>query len=643
MMRSLARRIGQVCLIALVLSTSALFAQEEITAVGSGIAAPIIEAAAEDSGANVTVNVTGTDRGLTTFCQGEADIALATRPLSSDEEFNCTSTGVAFLELLAGYNAIALISSPEAQFNQCLTSDELRTLLAPSAQGQVNDWSQVNAQNPSGAVTLFVPSDTSPTYAALDALVEGVGVRGDVQVSASDEETITAVTSDPDALGVVSVASAAAAGDSVRTLQLDTGTAGCASPSLESIEEREYGGADRLFIYVNSASLDKAGMADLLNAALSESTRDSVEAANLVAPSTETYATSQRILAESQVGRSFTRDLDAFTIPPNLIGTLNLGGSPVLNDLMQNVTSSFTTNQPGVTINQSFLGEPEGSRRLCNGELDLVVAYSDLTAEQSDNCVANNVETVPVELGSLAAVLVANAESDYLTCLTSEQIATIWSAASADTVTTWNQVSSEFPETALTLFAPNTGSVYTDLLMYGATGTAQPARADVEMDDDPAYRAAAVANVEGALTYMSWAEYQTVAQSGQENITLVSVDGGSGCVEPSEETITDGSYPLVRPVRLLVNRMALARPEVQSILWFLLSDENYTFINDVGLVGLSLADLAELRFTLQDTFEQVQAEAAQITPESTAEAEATGEATAPATDEATPEATEAAG
>lgn len=638
-MQSLLRRIGQICLIALVLNTTALFAQEEITAVGSGIVAPIVEAAAEASEAAVTVNVSGTDRGLTAFCQGEADLALATRPLSTDEEFNCTIAGVEYLELLAGYNAIALISSADAAYNQCLTSDGLRTLLAPSAQGQVNDWSQVSATNPSSPLSLYIPAETSPIYAALDALVDGVGIRSDVQTTASDDDTISAVSSDPNALGVVSYASAAAAGDSVRALQINAGNVGCFSPSLETIEGREYTGADRLFVYVNSASLSKPGLSDLLNAIFSEDAQSTIEALNLAAPSADTTAANQQIITENRLGRSFSRDMDAFTIPANLIGALSVGGSPILNDLLQNVTATFTAQQPGVTLDQSYRGEPEGIRRLCSGELDIAVAYSDLTAEQTESCAANNVTTLPVELGSQVVVLVANAQSDFLTCLTSEQVAAAWSASSADTVTTWNQVSDEFPETPVTLFAPDAGSSTTDLLMFAATGAATPARIDVNLDNDVIYRAAATANVEGGLTYMSWAEYQTVAQSGQEGITLVAIDGGNGCVEPSAETFAAGEYPLVRRAHLLVNRASLARPEVQSLLWFVVSDENYAFISSAGLVGVSFADLEDVRFELQDAFEQAQAEAAQIAAESTPEAtdEPTGDA-----DEATLEATEAA-
>src|SRR5690606_7947542 len=161
---------------------------------------------------------------------------------------------------------------------------------------------------------------------------------------------------------------------------------------------------------------------------------------------------------------------------------------------------------------------------------------------------------------------------------------------------------------------------------------------DIQLDDDPVYRAAATANVEGALTYMNWKEYQALLASEQENVVPVAVDAGDGCVEPTQENIDNGTYPLAQPVRLILNRLALARTEVQALLWFMLSDEIYSMITNAGLVGIEFGDLPDLRFELQQTFTEVQNEAAAITPESTEEV--TPEATEAV--DATPEATEVA-
>jgi hypothetical protein len=87
-------------------------------------------------------------------------------------------------------------------------------------------------------------------------------------------------------------------------------------------------------------------------------------------------------------------------------------------------------------------------------------------------------------------------------------------------------------------------------------------------------------------------------------------------VSPSGD-IADGSYPLSRPAQLVINQSALARIEVMSFIWYLMTDENYVSLEDAGFIGLSFADLANARSNLQTAFNE--ASAAALAPEATAE------------------------
>jgi hypothetical protein len=155
------------------------------------------------------------------------------------------------------------------------------------------------------------------------------------------------------------------------------------------------------------------------------------------------------------------------------------------------------------------------------------------------------------------------------------------------------------------------------------------------------YRAAAVANVEGALTYMSWNEYQQVLENNQERIQLVGVDAGSGCVTPSIETINDGSYVLTNDLNIVVSQTGLQNNLVQSLLWFIFSDANYSLIEGAGIVGVSFGELPAVRDALQTAFNEAAAvpEATGTEePGATAEAVATGEVIATEDASATTEA-----
>ena len=70
------------------------------------------------------------------------------------------------------------------------------------------------------------------------------------------------------------------------------------------------------------------------------------------------------------------------------------------------------------------------------------------------------------------------------------------------------------------------------------------------------------------LGYFGLAYYENNA----DQLKLVAVDSGSGCVSPSAETVADGSYaPLSRPLFVYLNAESLGRPEVQEFARFYLA------------------------------------------------------------------------
>ncbi len=57
------------------------------------------------------------------------------------------------------------------------------------------------------------------------------------------------------------------------------------------------------------------------------------------------------------------------------------------------------------------------------------------------------------------------------------------------------------------------------------------------------------------------------AQENADELNVVEVDGGDGCVTPSTETVQSGDYkPLGRPLFIYPASTALGRPEVKAYL-----------------------------------------------------------------------------
>jgi phosphate transport system substrate-binding protein len=632
-MRFFARCGGVLILFALIINPSLAQDNSGIRVVGSGIVQPLLQALADTQGAGTSLNltVTGTISGFSQFCAGEADITTATRAITSEESTNCNTNNQTYFELLIGHDIAAFVANPNADFAQCLTRAQLNTIFAPSAAGQTTNWQQVFPEVPDTTLTVLLPPENTSTYAILDQVVEGDGLRADASVISDSEERLATVSETPGAIGVARLNDALSSEHPLTILDLNAAAVGgCQSPTPENVEDDLYPAANELLLYVNTNSLSKPVVVDLLNYITSDESAQVVTEQGFIEPTSSAYQKNRDTLQAAVSGEPIAQPEGEYTVPIGVAGTVNVGGSANGYSFIKAASDSFTATNSSITINTKIQGEPAGFRRLCNGEIDIATAYRDLTSEEAGNCTANNITTIPIKLGSQSVVLVAHGTNEYLSCLTTDQIATIWRAESAGTVEKWNQVSSDFPETPLMLFAPENGSTDTDLLLIQASGSELISRADTaESNSNPLYRAAATANVDGALTYMNWQDYQRVLGNNQTNIQLVAVDSGSGCVTPSENTIRDGSYSLTRSGQLIINKASLAKPEVQAFTWYLMSNENFPNLEAKGFIGVRFGELADIRANLQQIFSEAELEliqrAAEVTPEATVEA--TAEAT----------------
>ena len=69
-------------------------------------------------------------------------------------------------------------------------------------------------------------------------------------------------------------------------------------------------------------------------------------------------------------------------------------------------------------------------------------------------------------------------------------------------------------------------------------------------------------SAEGGLGYFGY----TYFEENQDTLTDFAVDG----VKPTAETITDGTYPLSRPLFIYVKKTSLAKPEVKAFVEYYL-------------------------------------------------------------------------
>jgi len=592
----------------LLLTSSPAFAQgaDSIRAVGSGIVNSLVETVAE-AGApgSLDFETIGTVAGIDSFCNGEFDIATAIRPMTGTEGAICGANDVAYSEFLVGHYIVAILSHADAPLD-CLTAGQVDAALKPTASNLVTNWSFYDAELTDRALTLFAPPEDRIEQLILDSLVAGDGLRVDVETYADPAAAIAGISGAPGSLGFVPWSEQLADNASVTLLQFGGGdNEPCVSPSVANVESGQYGASLSLHLIVNRARLDhNETLTEFLRFITDESNASLIAAAGAHPPSEAAYAQNQSLLSAEDGAFG---DASLFDIPAALSGSLQIVGAASAFDVLDRVADSLTRDHADLEIVLDLVGRGMGLDRLCAGEADIAVMDADTSAAELDACASNSILTTPFELGRQATILLGNAADDYAACLTAEQIATIWRAESAGVVDDWSTVDPSFPAEKLTLFAPSVLDQHTDILLQAAGQVIPPTRNDSEKHFDPLYRAAAVGNVPGALTYMHWHEYQRVLNKDQARIQLVAVDAGAGCVAPSATSIEDGSYALSRPATLLIRQESLAGANAQSFLWTLFSDDSLPLFEREGYVGVTAPDLPGRRRQLQTAFAEAEA------------------------------------
>jgi len=278
----------------------------DIEVSGSSTVAPISSYVADEfnfygSPAEVTVDDPGTGDGFALFCDGDIDIAGASRPVKAEELEACAEAGVELIELEVALDGITVLSAAGGQAPECLTFADLYALLGPESEG-VDRWDEAEAlahdlgsttDLPDLPLDVTAPGTESGTYDAFIELAlrdvaearveeghlaedEAEALRPDYSSQADDNSIIAGIEGSPSSLGFVGFAFAEGAGDGVREVAVDGGD-GCVEPSTDTIADGSYPISRSLFIYVNaSAARDEPAVAEYVDFFLTDVSLDTL-------------------------------------------------------------------------------------------------------------------------------------------------------------------------------------------------------------------------------------------------------------------------------------------------------------------------------------------------------------------------------
>lgn len=665
------KHIGHVGLVALLLLTltapffSSTYAQEEDTVViaGSTYLEDLLRELVEDYKANnkttadFLFSAEGINAGIEALCAGDADLVMSTRSITDEELLNCDNN---FIEVLIAVEGLILV--PDTGVSQdlvCISSDNLPNILSAGANEELT-WLDVSTTYDSNApLTLYGPSEDITTFVA--SLLPSEQARDTYETFDTLSDILTDLQSaGSNTLAFTTLAAWDALSDDERgdvkpfEIAPQANFIECSAPTVEAVESGDYALGRRLLLYVNPESATEAPVASLLDYILSDDViTSSTTALGYSAPTANALERGLANIADSRLGRTFTRANTPVIVNTAEPGELNIAGASAATYATEPVFTAFNETFTAVDVNINALGNAAGWEAFCSGESTVIQVTRPATEDELAACEENNIEPTTVFLGADAVVLLVDADNASLpTCVNEAEIRTLIVNENVDVdagrmndtdqaaddednsddgdvvgeaqgPTDWGAVGGD-TSTPLLILPPSLGALETDIILTSiAPGEALLRRTDAPtVQEVPTsttlssvdYRIGGLPNFDGgALTWTFYSEW--MASENADSVRAFAV--GEDCINPSEEAILDGTYPFVVASYLVFSGEALGDTLPASLLWLTYDDDTLDRIAELNLVGFDREAFDSARDALFNSI--AEAQQARLDAEETAE------------------------
>ncbi|AXR77616.1 PstS family phosphate ABC transporter substrate-binding protein [Natrarchaeobaculum sulfurireducens] len=250
-----------------------------------------------------------------------------------------------------------------------------------------------------------------------------------------------------------------------------------------------------------------------------------------------------------------------------LEGAISIDGSNTVFPHGAVVAEEFQWRNNRVEISVQGSGTGAGFQRFCEGETDIQNASREILEGDDDNeavlCEENGIEYVGLETALDGIAVFVHPDNDLVDCLTVEELEAIWESGSD--VDTWSDVRDEWPDEEIELYGRDPASGTFDYFTEALTGEVGNIRSDYSASADTNVIVRGVRGAQYALGFGGAGYYY----ENEDDLKLLAVDNGDGCVKPSRETVESEEYqPLTRPLYSYFRADAFDRDVVRSFARF---------------------------------------------------------------------------
>lgn len=255
--------------------------------------------------------------------------------------------------------------------------------------------------------------------------------------------------------------------------------------------------------------------------------------------------------------------------PVKLSGEIKVDGSSTVFPLTEAAAEEFGKEHKDVRVPVGVSGTGGGFKQFCVGEIAIADASRPIKEEEAAACKTAGIEYTELTVAFDGLSVVVSKDNDFIDHLTVEELHKIFVTGS--TVKTWKDVRDTWPAEPIVMFSPGADSGTYDYFNEAILEKEGIRNDMVSFSEDDNTLVVGVAGSKYGIGYFGFA----YLEHNLDKLKAVPVDGGNGPIEPTYDSIKDGTYaPLSRPLFIYVNNKELERPEVKEFV-------NY-YINNIG-------------------------------------------------------------
>jgi phosphate transport system substrate-binding protein len=251
--------------------------------------------------------------------------------------------------------------------------------------------------------------------------------------------------------------------------------------------------------------------------------------------------------------------------------TIAIDGSSTVFPVSEAFAEEFQKSTKGaVRVTVGVSGTGGGFKKFCRGETDISNGSRPILRQEMEECAKNGVQFIEMPIAFDALTVAVSPKNTFLECITVADLKKIWEPAAQGKVMNFSDVKTGWPNKKMSLFGAGSDSGTFDYFTEAVNGKAKATRPDFTASEDDNVLVQGIERDENSLGYIPYAYYEP--HKAQLKAVAIDEGKGEGCVKPSLEAVTAGSYnPLARPLFIYISAKSADKAEIKDYVDFIMT------------------------------------------------------------------------